>query len=63
MADPQSEFQTFQTLRRTLPLDINLLLEAWNLGYEEAAFQAALEEIKRLKIENANLRSQRMEND
>ena len=50
--------QTFITLRRDLPLDLNLLLQAWNLDYKQAAFDAALDEIKRLKIEIANLRCQ-----
>lgn len=48
--------ETFISLRRDLPLDLNLLQKAWRMGYERAAFDVAVEEIKRLKNEVANLK-------
>lgn len=56
MPDNLADNETFVTLRRDLPLDLNLLQKAWRMGYERAAFDVAVDEIKRLRCEAANLK-------
>lgn len=58
MPDNLANDDTFIRLRRDLPLDLNILQKAWRMGYERAAFDVAVDEIKRLRVENANLKCQ-----